>query len=78
QNHILANAEALSGIPGQIIHGRYDMVCPLENAQTLHKLWGDSQLHIVRDAGHSASEPGNVDALIHAVQDVAKQLQAAT
>jgi len=78
QNHILVNAEALSGIPGQIIHGRYDMVCPLENAQALHKLWGDSQLHIVRDAGHSASEPGNVDALIHAVQDVAKQLQAPT
>ncbi|HAG72762.1 MAG TPA: prolyl aminopeptidase [Gammaproteobacteria bacterium] len=77
-NHILANARILSGIPGQIVHGRYDMVCPLENAQSLHKLWSDSQLHIVRDAGHSASEPGNVDALIHAVQDIAKQLKATT
>lgn len=75
QNHILANADALKGIPGRIIHGRYDMVCPLENAQTLHKVWSDSELHIVRDAGHSASEAGNVDALIHAVQDIAKQLQ---
>lgn len=76
-NHILANADALKGIPGRIIHGRYDMVCPLENAQALHKVWSDSELHIVRDAGHSASEPGNVDALIHAVQDIAKQLQHA-
>ncbi|MFK7863714.1 MAG: prolyl aminopeptidase [Pseudohongiellaceae bacterium] len=75
-NHILANVKALEGIPGHIIHGRYDMVCPLENAQALNKAWNDSQLHIVRDAGHSASEPGNVDALIHAVHDIAKQLQA--
>lgn len=77
QNHILANVDALEGIPGRIIHGRYDMVCPLENAQALNKGWSDSELHIVRDAGHSASEPGNVDALILAVQDIAKQLQAA-
>lgn len=76
ENHILANIDNLKGIPSRIIHGRYDMVCALENAQTLHKLWEGSELTIVRDAGHSASEPGNIDALIRAVQDIAKQLQA--
>lgn len=74
ENHILDNVSALQGIPGRIIHGRYDMVCPLDNAQSLHRLWENSELHIVRDAGHSASEAGNVDALMRAVQDIAEQL----
>ncbi|MFT4863514.1 MAG: proline iminopeptidase [Pseudohongiellaceae bacterium] len=75
ENHILNNVSSISAIPGRIIHGRYDIVCPLDNAQSLHQLWGNSELHIVRDAGHSASEPGNVDALIRAVKDIALELQ---
>ena len=46
-----------------------------EAAQALHQLWPASELHIVRDAGHSASEPGTVDALIRATADIAKELQ---
>ena len=75
ENHILKNVSSISAIPGRIIHGRYDIVCPLDNAHSLHKLWGNSELHIVRDAGHSASEPGNIDALLRAVQDIARELQ---
>ncbi len=75
ENHILKNVSTISAIPGRIIHGRYDIVCPLENAQALHRVWGNSELHIVRDAGHSASEPGNIDALIRAVKDIADELQ---
>ncbi len=75
ENHILNNVSSISAIPGRIIHGRYDIVCPLDNAHSLHQLWGNSELHIVRDAGHSASEPGNVDALIRAVKDIARELQ---
>ena len=67
--------EAIKDIPGIIVHGRYDMVCPLNNATALHKQWPASELHIVRDAGHSASEPGNVDALIRATQEISKKLQ---
>jgi proline iminopeptidase len=74
ENHILKNVSSISSIPGRIIHGRYDIVCPLDNAHSLHKLWGNSELHIVRDAGHSASEPGNIDALLRAVQDIASEL----
>lgn len=66
ENQILNNAHRLENIPGIIVHGRYDMVCPLDNALALHKAWQRTELHIIRDAGHSAREPGIIDALINA------------
>ncbi|MBD3657750.1 MULTISPECIES: prolyl aminopeptidase [Marinobacter] len=68
---ILRDAGRLAGIPGVIVHGRYDMVCPLDNALALSERWPDAELRIIRDAGHSASEPAIVDALIHGVEGVA-------
>jgi len=73
-NQIIENASALEGIPGIIVHGRYDMVCPLDNAFTLHKAWPDSELQIVRDAGHSSQEPGIIDALVKATNAMAQIL----
>ena len=64
---ILEDADALRGIPGTIVHGRYDMICPVENAMALHDVWPESDLAIIRDAGHAASEPPIVDALMRAV-----------
>jgi len=78
ENHILNNMQSIKDIPGRIVHGRYDMVCPLDNALSLHQQWPNSELVIVRDAGHSASEPGTVDALIRVVADIAKQLKSAS
>ena len=75
ENQILNNAEQLKGIPGVIVHGRYDMICPLENAVSLRRLWHDAELHIIRDAGHSSSEPGIVDALIRATRDMARRFE---
>ncbi|MFK7731087.1 MAG: prolyl aminopeptidase [Pseudomonadales bacterium] len=69
-NQILREASRLNGIPGTIVHGRYDMICPLDNAFELSKVWHDASLNIVRDAGHSATEPGTVDALIRATRDM--------
>jgi proline iminopeptidase len=74
-NQILRNAHRLSGIPGIIVHGRYDMVCPLDNAFALQNAWPEADLHIIREAGHSASEPGTVDALVRAAEEMARQLQ---
>ncbi len=70
-DQILRNAPALEGIPGIIVHGRYDMVCPLDNALALSWAWPEADLRIIRDAGHSASEPAIVDALLRAVDEVA-------
>lgn len=70
-DQILRDAMHLEGIPGVIVHGRYDMVCPLDNAFALSKVWPEADLRIIRDAGHSASEPAIVDALLRAVDEVA-------
>ncbi|MCH2356127.1 MAG: prolyl aminopeptidase [Pseudomonadales bacterium] len=78
ENHILNSMQSIKDIPGRIVHGRYDMVCPLDNALSLHQQWPNSELVIVRDAGHSASEPGTVDALIRVVADIAQQLKSAS
>jgi len=75
ENQILLNTDKLEGIPGIIVHGRYDMVCTIDNAHSLHRRWADSELHIVRDAGHSSSEPGIVDALIRATRDMSQRFE---
>jgi proline iminopeptidase len=74
-DQILRNADKLDGIPGVIVHGRYDMVCPLDNAFALHKAWPGSQLHIIREAGHASRELGIVDALIRATDEMAQRLR---
>lgn len=73
-DQILRDTHRLAGIPGVIVHGRYDVVCPLENAWALHRAWPDAELHIIPDAGHSASEPGTVDALVRATDRFAERL----
>jgi proline iminopeptidase len=73
-DQILRNAPALAGIPGTIVHGRYDMVCPLQNAWELVQAWPEARLDIIPNAGHSALEPGIVHALVKATIDMAAQL----
>ena len=74
-NQILADAHRLADIPGMIVHGRYDMVCPLDNACLLHRHWTNSELQIIRDAGHSDTEPSIIDALVRATNDMAIRLR---
>jgi len=57
-----------AGIPGTIVNGRYDLVCPIKTAWDLHKSWPRADLCIVPDAGHSVKEPGIVDQLIRALE----------
>ncbi|WP_053981100.1 prolyl aminopeptidase [Marinagarivorans algicola] len=73
-DQILRDAHLLSNIPGTLIHGRYDMVCPLDGATALHNAWPASKLHIIRDAGHSSREPSVMDALVKATDTLAEQL----
>jgi proline iminopeptidase len=74
ENQILRDVHKLAGIPGTIVHGRYDVICPLDNAYALHKAWSGSELQIIREAGHASREPGIVDALIRATDDLAKKI----
>ena len=75
ENQILQNAHQLKGIPGIIVHGRYDMLCPLENAWSLQKVWQDVEIHTIRDAGHSASEAGIADGLVRATKEMHQLLE---
>lgn len=72
-DQILRNIHLMQHIPGIIVHGRYDMVCALDNAWTLHNAWQNSELHIIRDAGHAGSEPGIVDALVRATKTISQR-----
>jgi proline iminopeptidase len=66
EGQLLANAHRLHGIKGTIVHGRYDMPCPLRFAYALHKAWPQADFRIVEGAGHAYSEPGILDQLIRA------------
>lgn len=63
---LLKGAAGMKGLPGTIIQGRYDLVCPPAAAWRLHQAWSGSRMQWVDAAGHSASEPGISDALVRA------------
>lgn len=65
-DELLRNVDRIRHIPAVIVHGRYDVVCPLANAWDLHEAWPEAELEIVPDAGHSAMEPGIKTALLNA------------
>jgi proline iminopeptidase len=75
-DQLLSEAHRLKGIPGVIVHGRYDVVTPVANAWALHKLWPEAEFEIVADAGHTMTEPGLIDALVRAT-DRFRNAQAA-
>jgi proline iminopeptidase len=76
-DQILRDAGHLKDIPGYIIHGRYDVVCPLQSAWELARCWPKARFEIVPEAGHAASEPGIVHALVHANNELADLLRGA-
>ncbi len=73
-NQLLEDAGRLAGIPGVIVQGRYDAICPMESAWELHGAWPESELVVVPDAGHSAAEQGITRALAEATDRFAEQL----
>ena len=65
---LLRNANRLKGLPGVIVQGRYDAICPVVSAVELSRAWPSAVLKIVTDAGHSAMEPGIRRELITAME----------
>ncbi len=65
-DQLLRDAYRIVDIPGVIVHGRYDVVCPVQNAWDLHKAWPKAELVITPASGHSAFEAENIDALVRA------------
>ncbi len=71
-NYLIENVGSIRHLPGVIVQGRYDAVCPARSAWDLHRAWPEADLHITPDAGHSIMEPGNVSALVEATDRFAK------
>jgi proline iminopeptidase len=69
-NWLLENIEKIRHIPGFIVQGRYDVVCPARSAWDLHKAWPEAKFNIIADSGHAASEPGTRSALIRAADEL--------
>ena len=68
ENFLLENAHRLKRVPGVIVQGRYDIVCPAVSADDLHRAWPEAEYHVVPDAGHSAFEPGIRSLLVGATE----------
>lgn len=66
ENQLLEDVQRIRHIPTVIVQGRYDVVCPLRSAWELHQAFPESELIVIRDAGHSVSEPGIRSALVEA------------
>jgi proline iminopeptidase len=69
EGQLLRDAGKLAGIPGRIVQGRYDAVCPPATAWELHQAWPDSRLIIAPQAGHAVSDPGILDGLLDATDE---------
>ncbi|HEX5050160.1 MAG TPA: prolyl aminopeptidase [Planctomycetota bacterium] len=67
---LLARVDAVRSIPALLVHGRYDIVCPVKSAVDLHRAWPESTLEIIADAGHSSHEPGITRALVAATDRI--------
>jgi proline iminopeptidase len=61
---ILDNIHKLKNIPGFIVHGRYDIICPIDQAVLLSQYWSNSKLKVIDNAGHAVTEKGISDALV--------------
>ncbi len=64
---LLADAYRLKGIPGAIVQGRYDLLCPPKSAYALAQVWPEAELQIIEGAGHAMTEPGVMEAMREAL-----------
>ncbi|MED7788843.1 prolyl aminopeptidase [Francisella sp. 19X1-34] len=71
---LIKDAHKIRNIPGIIVQGRYDVICPTASAWDLHKVWPEAKLEIIPDAGHSTTEPGIIDALVKATDEFANNV----
>ena len=68
EHPLLDRVDRFRHIPSIIIHGRYDMVCPIITAHTLHQCWPEAEFEVIPDAGHAGAEPGIARALLMATE----------
>jgi proline iminopeptidase len=71
EDQLLQRVDGIRHLPATIVQGRYDLLCPPISATQLHRAWPKSRLILVEDAGHSATEPGILSALVTVMDEIA-------
>ena len=75
-DQLLNEAAKLAGIPGIIVQGRYDLLCPPSTSHALAARWREAEIRIVAEAGHMLYDPGVRNAVMKAIADVASRATA--
>jgi proline iminopeptidase len=73
-NQLLDEMDMLAGIPGVIVQGRYDLLCPPSTSQALAARWPEGEVRVVEGAGHTLYDPGVRNAVMKAIADVASKI----
>jgi len=73
-NQLMQEAGKLKGIPGIIVQGRYDLLCPPKTSHALGAVWREAEIRIVEGAGHTLYDPGVRDAVMKAIADMASRV----
>ena len=68
ENALIEGIERIRHLPGVIVQGRYDMVCPIVTADALHRAWPEANYIVIPDSGHSAMDPGICTAFVQATE----------
>jgi proline iminopeptidase len=71
-DQLMSEAEKLAGIPGIIVQGRYDLLCPPATSHALAAVWRDAEIRFAEGAGHTLYDPGVRDAVMKAISDLAR------
>jgi proline iminopeptidase len=66
EGQLLLNVQKIKHIPMTMVHGRYDVVCAMQNAYDLHQALPDADLVVCPRSGHSQFEDEIVSALVEA------------
>ena len=73
-DQLMNEAGKLSGIPGIIVQGRYDLLCPPATSHALGAVWREAEIRVVEGAGHTLYDPGVRDAVMKAIADMASRM----
>ncbi|RDH82853.1 MAG: prolyl aminopeptidase [endosymbiont of Galathealinum brachiosum] len=73
-NQLINNIDVIRNIPAYIVQGRYDVICPVEQAWELSKAWPEAKLSIIGDAGHAIVESGITNELLDVIKEMSKKL----
>lgn len=72
-NQLMEEIGKLPKVPTVIIHGRYDVICPIEQAWELHKALPKAKFEIIPASGHHSSEEGILSKLVEYTDKFVKE-----